>query len=382
MVWQAERELAQAEAEFDELLTDIDRLSQVKEAILNSRQFRIVARCTAGIGPQLRHEHGKLMELLGKVKELQAEYLTSVSSTFSSAWRRRTIASNLLNTARSRYNESLSKATTKDKHDIHYLRHKFNAGRIDDPVMLELLGLVKESAVAKKFQPCKVDHYGEEISYRPEPWMRWVFSHDVDEMPLPEFQGVSLPEITKEVAAEYRLKLKELGIKPSAIRTGDRPQGHLCDCGASMERGQIYCQVCKRYYRRGGKADTSETIGRETEPSWHRLDRSLAEWSLGKAIANGEVRDGELPYYSNSYDQIGEHGAALIGLRNQVTRDAEDVLDAQRSYGPGWKDVGWHLERSIPYHGNLGNLGSGQQDDLDDPGFWQDISNPKSDDES
>ena len=53
MVWQAERELAQAEAEFDELLTDIDRLSQVKEAILNSRQFRIVARCTAGIGPQL-----------------------------------------------------------------------------------------------------------------------------------------------------------------------------------------------------------------------------------------------------------------------------------------------------------------------------------------
>jgi hypothetical protein len=366
-LWRLETQLEKVEKVFSELIKNLDELRHAKRDMRRLWKF-------SGLKPDFIYRRDKA--LTGIV-----EAIDDCLSMTRKIWKGRCVIQSLRDKVRAKFDFEYEVAARHVKHGLPDLKRRLETGKVHDPAVLRLIRLTRQAVIAGRLRPKPEDHHPQfDIVLRPHAPYRYRIPFLVDMMPLssPDFQEV-LP--AKDLGPEYQAAAKALGWKLASEPARKRPSDY-CECGEPLERYQRQCEVCRFQRRPPSKpADTSETIGRRTEPSWRRLDRSRMEWSYKIRRADfDDYFDEELPKY---YDNTSEDKAFLIGLRNQVTSDIEDVLDAQRSYGKKeWKKIKHAHGSNAPYHSDLGSLGGGQDGDPDDYEAQQEGANAEPDPES
>jgi hypothetical protein len=195
----------------------------------------------------------------------------------------------------------------------------------------------------------------------------------VNTMPLssPELQGrltikAILPKLNKKIAEELRQKARALNLKLAVEFRRDRSENsRYCQCGEPLKKHQRLCSECDLYRPRPNRGrlvpiDCVWPLGRRQESSWEAEDR------LGRDFSDYE-----------KWVEEHEYKPAIIGIRNQTTRDIEDLRAAHEDlaevYGAdGWRKIKFEIDHSRitgPMHTDLAD--SGKSQDEIDPGDYE-----------
>jgi hypothetical protein len=338
LLWPCELELKAAEAAAAEIIKDIDELRHT-EAFARKQLFRF----TAGLDPTFIRNRARLLK---SVTELLAKY----SLALSSAEKRRKLAKELHDRAKTEYDREHANADRKVRYGMKELRARYDSGEIDDPLALRLIELTKRVVLSDKLRPEIDDHETFEVIIRPQTGYRFRAPWMIDMMPLsdPAFQErLTVRQLVSKsrdiqgsrIADKYRRLAKALGWRLAPEPEKEEVGARYCECGEPLEKHKRLCEVCRFHSQPSG---LSKSIPIDYMP----------------AFIGGRPLESAWRY--------GEYREVVFGHRNQGTRDFEDIMTAHRegkeAYGAAnWKEVKCALESELPYHQDLGDSGRGQK---------------------
>jgi len=358
-LWPCERRLKQAETTFNEILSDLKRLSEI-EAFAKKRLYRF----TAGLDPTWVRDRARVMD---KIHALKPDLLAAATRT----WKGLTIAMTMYHHAVTRYNKECVLAGRQARHGLAELRRRYESDKVYDPMTLRLIELTKATALRDRMTPEMDDHGPFLVMLRPWAPERYRLPWKIGIMPLLSFEfqrRFTAKEIVKltgkreslKLAKAYNKKATDLGWE---LRPPPEPGTvRHCKCEKEIEKHKKMCENCARRKEERRKMlpiDVTWPSGRSQEPSWHAEDRQRAFW------------DGREPeHYAED-----EYTARDKGIINQTTRDVSFVKEAHRdaveAFGANeWRRIKFSIDHSRmtgPMHQDLWNSGKGQdQDDPDD----------------